>query len=45
MSQPAHLHPFAFPAGFEEEVAGLQGPIAIVGAGGFIGPALERGDL
>ena len=42
MSQPVHLHPFAFPAGFEEEVAGLQGPIAIVGAGGFIGAAMLR---
>jgi dolichol-phosphate mannosyltransferase len=42
MSAPANLHPFAFSAAFEEDVKMLRGPIAVFGAGGFIGAAMLR---
>ena len=42
MNEPAHLHPFEFPPGLGDENAQLHGPIAVLGAGGFIGAAMLR---
>jgi dolichol-phosphate mannosyltransferase len=40
MSSP--LHPFALSASFRKDVDALRGPIAVFGAGGFIGAATLR---
>ena len=42
MSDSVPLHPFKFPDGLSDEIAGLHGPIAVIGAGGFIGAAMLR---
>ena len=42
MTEAAPLHPFELPPGLAEEIAGLSGPIAVFGAGGFIGAAILR---
>jgi dolichol-phosphate mannosyltransferase len=42
MTEDAPFHSFSFPEGFPEAVRDLRGPIAVVGAGGFIGAAVLR---
>ncbi len=42
MSDPPPLHPFTFTAAFRQDVEALRGPIAVFGAGGFVGAATLR---
>jgi len=42
MSASPPIHPFELPPGFAERMAELDGPVAVFGAGGFIGAALLR---
>ena len=42
MSASPPIHPFELPPGFAERMAELDGPVAVFGAGGFIGGHLVR---